>query len=416
MQNFNNYLKSKRIVPKKQVPYYVVWVTQFLNFFNKKPSDNFNSEEIDQFLKYLTKRKEEWQVNQATESIRIYQFYKTNKHSPETIKKEDSDSQWKAVTDEMINMLRLKQLSFKTEKTYLSWIRMFYRFLNGASPFSLDEKSVKNFLTYLAVERHVAPSTQNQAFNAVLFLFRHVLDKNIDGLSDVVRSRKMRRLPVVLTKDEVAKLFENMSGTNLLMAQIIYGGGLRLQECVQLRIKDIDFERNTIVVKSGKGDKDRETVLPETVKNDLKDHIKKIKKLFECDRQNNTPGVELPLALERKYPNAGKEWIWQWVFPSQTLSSDPRTKIIRRHHVHPTNLQKHIRRSVMKAGIFKRVTTHTLRHSFATHLLEDGHDIRTIQELLGHSSIKTTMIYTHVARKNRLGVTSPMDSLNIDMR
>lgn len=411
MQNFNNYLESKRIVPKKQVPYYVVWVSRFLNFFNKKPTDNFTSEEIDQFLTYLTKRKEDWQVDQASESIRIYQFYKTRKNQPETIKNKDSGTQWKSVADEMKNMLRLKQLSFSTEKTYLSWIRMFYRFLNGASPFSLDETNVKNFLTYLAVERHVAPSTQNQAFNAILFLFRHVLDKNIDGLNDVVRSRKQRRLPVVLTKSEVTRLLDNMSGTNLLMAQIIYGGGLRLQECVQLRIKDIDFERNTIVIKFGKGGKDRETVLPEIVQNDLKQHIKKIKNLFECDRQNSTSGVELPLALERKYPNAGKEWIWQWVFPSQTLSADPRTKIIRRHHIHPTNLQKQIRRSVMKAGIIKRVTTHTLRHSFATHLLEDGHDIRTIQELLGHSSLKTTMIYTHVAMKNRLGVKSPMDSL-----
>ncbi len=289
---------------------------------------------------------------------------------------------------------------------------MLYRFLNGASPFSINEKHVKNFLTYLAVERHVAPSTQNQAFNAILFLFRHVLDKDIDGLNDVVRSKKMRRLPVVLTKHEVSRLLDNMSGINLLMAQIIYGGGLRLQECVQLRIKDIDFDRNTIVIKFGKGGKDRETLLPEIVKDDLKQHIEKIKTLFEYDRKNNTPGVEMPLALERKYPNAGKEWIWQWAFPSQTLSVDPRTKIIRRHHIHPTNLQKHIRNAAIKAGINKRVTTHTLRHSFATHLLEDGHDIRTIQELLGHSSLKTTMIYTHVAMKNRLGVKSPMDSLH----
>jgi len=178
-----------------------------------------------------------------------------------------------------------------------------------------------------------------------------------------------------------------------------------------LRIKDVDFERDTLVIKFAKGKKDRETLLGESIKEDLKRHLEKIRSLYELDRKNDTPGVEMPSALERKYPNAGKEWGWQWVFPSQTLSVDPRSKIVRRHHVHPSNLQKHIKSAALKAGIAKRVTTHTLRHSFATHLLEDGHDIRTIQELLGHSSLKTTMIYTHVAQKNRLGVKSPLDRL-----
>ena len=299
----------------------------------------------------------------------------------------------------------------KTEKTYITWLRQFYRFLKGASPYSLDDTHIKNFLTYLAVERKIAASTQNQAFNALLFFYRHVLEKDVGDLGDVVRSHKRRWLPVVLTREEVLRVFDHLPGTNRLMAQIIYGGGLRLRECVNLRIKDVDFGRNTLVIRFGKGNNDRETLLPEFIKEDLKRHLEKIRPLYELDRKNDTPGVEMPGALDRKFPNAGKEWIWQWVFPSQVLSMDPRSKIIRRHHVHPTSLQKHIKTAAFKAGIPKRITTHTLRHSFATHLLEDGYDIRTIQELLGHSSVKTTMVYTHVAQKNRLSVKSPLDSL-----
>lgn len=410
MQNFRDYLETKRIVTKKRVPYYVAWVSQFFNYFDKKPNDEISSEEIEKFLKHLTKRKEEWQVTQAGKAIRIYQFYETHKNRSLTGHNAKSNEQWKAVADEMINILRLKQRSLDTEKVYIYWLRMFYRFLDGSSPFTLDDTHVKDFLTYLAVERHVASSTQNQAFNAILFLYRHVLDKEIGNIRDVVRSNKKRRLPVVLTKEEVFRLFKYLFGIYLLMAQIIYGGGMRLKECVKLRIKDIDFERNSIMIKFGKGGKDRETLLPEIVKSDLKQHIEKIKELFEHDRKNDTPSVELPNALERKYPNAGKEWGWQWVFPSKSLSVDPRTKIIRRHHIHVTNIQRQMRHAVRKAGITKRVTTHTLRHSFATHLLEDGYDIRTIQDLLGHSNLRTTMIYTHVAQKNKLGVKSPLDS------
>jgi integron integrase len=410
MLDFRDYLETKRIVAKKRVPYYVAWVSQCFNYFDKNPNDEITSEKIDIFLEHLAKRKEEWQIMQASEAIRIYQFYQAHKNRPPTAHDSKSNDQWKSVADEMINMLRLKQRSLDTERVYIYWVRMFYRFLKGSSPFTLDDTHVKDFLTYLAVERHVAASTQNQAFNAILFLYRHVLTKDIGDLRNVVRSNKMRRLPVVLTKEEVFHLLKHLFGVYLLMAQTIYGGGLRLKECIKLRIKDIDFERNSIMIKFGKGGKDRETILPEIVKADLQQHIETNKELFQDDRKNDTPGVELPNALERKYPNAGKEWSWQWVFPAQALSVDPRTRIIRRHHIHPSNIQKQMRRAVRKAGITKRVTTHTLRHSFATHLLEDGYDIRTIQELLGHSNLRTTMIYTHVAQKNKLGVKSPLDS------
>ncbi|MBW2604753.1 MAG: integron integrase [Deltaproteobacteria bacterium] len=308
----------------------------------------------------------------------------------------------------MKNMLRLKHLSFRTEQTYLGWVKRFYRFLNGQSPHRLDSKHVKDYMTHLAVDRSVAASTQNQAFNAILFMFRHVLDKPINDISKAIRAKKKRRLPVVLTKPEINYLFEQMSGTNLLMAKIIYGCGLRLRECMNLRIKDIDFSRMAVTVR-GKGDKDRETVLPSIIKDTLRNHIESVRKIHEIDRENGLSGVKLPGALERKLPNAGKEWIWFWVFPSIKISLGPRTGIVRRHHVHSSNLQKQVKRAARKAKIPKRVTVHSLRHSFATHLLENGQDIRTIQDLLGHSSLQTTMIYTHVVSKNKLGVISPLD-------
>jgi integron integrase len=321
----------------------------------------------------------------------------------------NNTDQWKVAANEMIRMLRLKHRSLSTEKTYLGWLRSFYRFLDVISPFEIDDSHVSNFLTHLAVDRKVSASTQNQAFNALLFFFRHVLDRDIADIHNALRAPVKRRIPVVLTTEEIHRILDHMRGDNLLMAKLVYGCGLRLRECVKLRIKDVDFERDCVTVRGGKGDKDRETVLPEAVKSELHQQIKCAKKYYDEDRGNNVPGVELPGALERKYPNAGKEWIWHWVFPSKVLSVDPRSKIIRRHHVHPTNLQRHVKRGSWKAQISKRVTVHTLRHSFATHLLEKGYDIRTIQELLGHTNLRTTMIYTHVARKNKLGVKSPLD-------
>jgi integron integrase len=308
----------------------------------------------------------------------------------------------------MKKMLRLKHLSFRTEQTYMGWVRRFYHFLNGQPPYKLDSTHVKDFMTHLAVERNVAASTQNQAFNAILFMFRHVLDKDIEDIGDAVRAKKKRRLPVVLAKSEINRLLDQMEGTNLLMAKTIYGCGLRLRECMNLRIKDIDFSRMAVTVR-GKGDKDRETVLPGSIKDNLRKHIESVRKIYEKDRENGLAGVQLPGALERKLPNAGKEWAWFWVFPSHKISVDPTTHIIRRHHIYAGSLQRQIKQAGIRAGIPKRITVHVLRHSFATHLLEKGHDIRTIQEFLGHAHLRTTMIYTHVVSKNRLGIISPLD-------
>jgi integron integrase len=302
----------------------------------------------------------------------------------------------------------LKQRSYRTEKTYLGWLRDFYRFNGSVPPNKIDDRHLLDYLTYLAVERRVAKSTQHQAFNALLFFFRHVIGHEPGNIRDAIRSQRKRRLPVVLTKDEISRLLAALSGTPLLMAKVIYGGGLRLRECISLRIKDIDFERKSLSIR-GKGDKDRHTLLAEAAIKPLQTHLKKVRDMFDADKLAGVAGVYLPNALSRKYPNAGNEWKWQWVFPSNTLSVDPKNQIVRRHHVHASSLQKNVKHASEKAQITKLVTVHTLRHSFATHLLEDGYDIRTIQELLGHSSLQTTMIYTHVASKNVLGVTSPLD-------
>jgi integron integrase len=408
MEKFKAYLLSKRIVPENRVPYYISWVSRFFASCDKEPGDKFSQDEVDRFLQKLGKNAEDWQIKQASEAVSLFQF--SRRQQP--LKKNDLsvDIHWKTVADEMTRALRLKHRSLTTEKTYIGWLRDFYRFQKGQSPYGLESAHVKDYLSHLAVERKVSASTQNQAFNALLFLFRNVLNKDIENLQGAVRAYPKRRLPVVLTQQEVRRLLDKLEGTSHLMAQLIYGCGLRLKECIRLRVKDIDFEQNCLTVRFGKGGKDRQTVLPESVKDELRGHLDTVRELYDKDRREGVSGVYLPEGLDRKYPNAGKEWIWQWVFPSRALSVDPRQKKLRRHHVHYNTLQKQVKRAAAEADITKRVSVHTLRHSFATHLLEQGYDIRTIQELLGHASIQTTMIYTHVARKNKLGVKSPLDN------
>jgi integron integrase len=255
--------------------------------------------------------------------------------------------------NQMIKIIRLKQLSPRTEKTYLSWVRSFKRFIGSQSPYDLNSKHVKNYLTFLAAEKRVSASTQNLAFNALLFLYRYILECDIGDIKNVVRARRQRRIPVVLTRSEIDMVLNQLAGTNQLMAKIIYGAGLQLKECLKLRIKDIDFDRGRVTVWFGKGGKDRETVFPDSLKLQLKEHIRKLRTLYAADREQDVPGVELPYALERKYPNAGKEWSWQWMFPSKKLSVDPRSKIVRRHHVHPSNLQRQLKKSLIKSAFTK---------------------------------------------------------------
>jgi integron integrase len=313
--------------------------------------------------------------------------------------------------DRLSKLMRLEHLSFRTEKTYLGWAARFLTFAGRASGSMPTLDQFKCFLAHLAVDRKVAAATQKQAFNALLYLFRRVLDIPVHGLECVARARAGKRLPVILTVREVSQILSCLQGTDQLMATLIYGAGLRLEECLSLRVKDLDFGRNCLTIRHGKGNKDRETVLPENLVNKLTLHLDKVRQLYAKDRTQRDPGVWLPEALSTKYPGAATEWGWYWVFPSEKLSIDPRTTTVRRYHCYPSTFQRAFKLAVARAGIVKQATVHTLRHSFATHLIEKGYDIRTIQELMGHSDVSTTMIYTHVATRNKLGVTSPADSL-----
>jgi integron integrase len=275
----------------------------------------------------------------------------------------------------------------------------------------MAETEINAFLTHLAVKEKVSASTQNQALSALLFLYRHVIGHEVGDLGDVIRARKPKRLPVVMTREEVKAVLANLTGDKWLMASLMYGAGLRLMECLRLRVQDIDFARNEIHVRDGKGAKDRITMLPESLKAALKDHLKRVKAIHDRDVADGWGRVQMPSALDRKYPNAPKDWRWQWVFPQENRWTNTQTKEQGRHHIDESLIQKAVRDALAKAGLTKRATCHTFRHSFATHLLEGGYDIRTVQELLGHNDVKTTMIYTHVLNRGPSGVRSPVDGL-----
>lgn len=305
--------------------------------------------------------------------------------------------------------LRVKHYSLRTEQSYLGWIRRFIRFHGRRHPRDMGVREVEAFLTHLAVEGQVSASTQNQALAALLFLYKEVLETELPWLENVTRAKRPARVPVVLSRQEVDRLFLHLNGTHLLMARLLYGTGMRLMECLRLRVKDVDFDRGEIVVRAGKGAKDRVTILPDRLRAELSRQIKAARSLWERDRKSGAPGVALPDAIARKYPKAPTQWGWFWVFPARAPSRDPRSGIIRRHHTHGQALQRAIKRALQDAGIPKPASTHTLRHSFATHLLETGYDIRTVQELLGHQDVSTTMIYTHVLNRGGRGVRSPID-------
>lgn len=309
------------------------------------------------------------------------------------------------------DVIRFHHYSIRTEEAYTSWIKRFIYYHKKRHPKDMGVNEIKEFLTYLAVQRKVSASTQNQAFNALLFLYKKVLEINLPKIDDVQRAKKTQHLPVVFTRDEIRALLAQFDGTKWLIYSLIYGCGFRIMECMRLRVKDIDFHYKQIFVRDAKGKKDRVTVLPEKLLESLHLHLDKVKFLHQQDLDNGYGRVYLPYALERKYPNAPKEWGWQYVFPSNNISTDPRSKIMRRHHIHEKNLQKQIKQAIRKAGIIKPGSLHTLRHSFATHMLEDGYDIRTVQELLGHKDIKTTQIYTHVLNRGAGGVRSPLERL-----
>jgi integron integrase len=312
--------------------------------------------------------------------------------------------------DQIRSKCRLKHFSMSTEKSYVDWARRFILFHNKKHPEQMAVREIESFLTHLAVVRNVSASTQNQALSALLFLYKDVLNIEIEGVN-AIRSKKPTKLPIVLSQKEVQDLLITMTGVNGLVAKVLYGTGMRLMELIRLRVQDIDFDRNEIVVRSGKGAKDRLTMLPEAIKPALQQHLLVRRALFNDDAVKNQHSVYLPEALARKYPNADKEWRWQYVFVSTRLSVDPRSNIVRRHHRDEKTIQRAMKKACDQIGITKRATPHTLRHSFATHLLEGGYDIRTVQELLGHKDVATTMIYTHVLNRGGSGVRSPLDGL-----
>jgi len=305
--------------------------------------------------------------------------------------------------------LRARHYSRRTEKAYVHWIKRYIFFHGKRHPAEMGAAEVTAFLTALAVRDRVAASTQNQALNTLLFLYREILGVELPWLDGLVRAKRPQHLPTVLTREEVRTVLEQLDRAPRLMALLLYGAGLRLLECCRLRIKDVDFATNQITIRDGKGSKDRVTMLPSAVKIDLARHVERARALHQRDLAAGAGWVELPWALGRKYPNAGREWAWQWVFPATRLYVDPSSGQRRRHHLHESVVQRAVREAVLKAGLAKKATCHTFRHSFATHLLEEGHDIRTVQELLGHQDVSTTMIYTHVLNRGPAAVRSPAD-------
>jgi integron integrase len=308
--------------------------------------------------------------------------------------------------------MRTRHLAVRTEQTYLQWLRRFIAFHAGKHPREVGAAGVEQFLTHLAVDRKVSAATQNQALQALLFVYRHVLDLDLPWLDGVTRASQPKRLPVVLTRQEVHALLSQLQETAWLVASLLYGGGLRLMEALRLRVKDIAIERGELIVREAKGGKDRVTTLPKALEAAMRTHLGRLHVWFEEERRRGRPGVSLPFALARKYPQASTQWGWQFLFPSSELCVDRELKISVRHHMHEKSIQRAVQRAVRRAGISKPASCHTLRHCFATHLLEDGYDIRTVQELLGHTDLKTTMIYTHVMAKGANGVRSPLDRVD----
>jgi len=406
MKQYRTFLLQQHGVPENRVPFYESWVTQAYDYLKRDLGQELTPEEMQSFLAYISKIWGARHVDQAREALNLYLALK-QKNSRKVRRNHHKELTWKKALDEFIRVLRSKNRSTSTEKNYVSWVKSFRQFVQDKAPLVLTDEDSDGFLQYLADERKVSLSTQNQAFNALLFFFRHVLRKEITHRQNLPGKEKKRALPIVLTRDEVSRIFDHMTGTPLLMAQLIYGSGLQLRECVTLRVSDIDYERNMVRVRVGEDKKERNTLLPQRLKDSLREQRDNVRRLAEKDRRDNVEGT---FQHSDETGTTEPEWNRQWLFPSASVTADPQSGIAKRNHIHPNTLQKQVTRAASLAGIAKPVSVQTLRHTFATHLLEMGYDIRTVQELLGHSSVQTTMIYTQVMGKTRRHVTSPLDS------
>ena len=411
------FFRNRCSIPGDKVKYYIRWLNVFLEYHDGN-TDDISERDLKAFGEDLEQKGyEDWKVKQAQEAVFLYFDKFLGKKilftHPET---EAADrpspvKTWEEAKDIFISRMRLRHYAYNTEKSYREWIRRFLLHSRLPSPAEAKTEHVKRFLTHLAVERKVSASTQNQAFNALLFFYRDVLDREFGDFRNTLRARQSKRVPVVLTKKEIKKVFAHIPERQRLPLTLIYASGIRVSECVRLRVKDLDFGNYSLIVRSGKGDKDRSTLLPEFLHGPMRGHLEKVRKMHEKDIALGHGSVYLPESLGRKYPNANREWAWQYVFPSDNLTVDPRSGIVRRHHIGQQTLQRAMKIAVEKADIGKAASVHTLRHSFATHLLQSGYDIRTVQDLLGHKDVSTTMIYTHILNRGPRGVKSPAEFL-----
>ncbi|HVO67830.1 MAG TPA: integron integrase [Syntrophales bacterium] len=417
LPEFQKFLLEEKLAPESNVPSYAHWVNRYLDYAKKHRLSVVVYQEgaVTAYLDALQsdRRIFKWQHRQANEALRLY-FTQYLKKMAERVPSISRPADVTGLLKEGRRLIRFRHYSHSTERVYLQWIERFLDYVFHAEKKTkisdIATGDYKNFLVYLSHKRKVSSSTQNQAFNAIRFFFRNILGKEIDSPT-TVREKRGQKLPSVLSLDEVKILFAPMSAKNRLVAELLYGAGLRLMELARLRVRDIDFDTNTIFVRSEKGGRDRTTILPSTVKDRLKEHLKAMKLIHEDDLAKGYGEVQLPEAVSHKYTKSGNEWAWQYVFPSARLSVDPRNGRVSRQHISDTAIQDMIKNALRKSGISKRASVHTLRHSFATHLLASGVNIRELQELLGHKNVETTMIYTRVVRNMSKTPQSPLDAL-----
>lgn len=418
--DFGKFLLDANFVPTGKEKFLVHWVRRFFASHAQFPNMTW-TDQLSLFLRELQQSGscQDWQIRQADQAVRLY-FNNFLKNPCESAADASALTRTpleiKPALDRFREALRLRHYARRTEITYTEWVKRYFYYCNERIKkrpeyHFFTPESVKDFLAHLAIGRNVSAATQNLAFNSLLMFFRLVFNQELGDMKSAVRAKQSQKLPVVFSLDEMKLLLSHVEGTTGLMIKIIYGGGLRVNECCRLRIKDIDFDQQMIIVRDGKGGKDRTTILPAIVVADLKMHIVEVLSLHDADLAAGYGSVWLPNALDRKYPEAGKEKAWQYIFPSTTLSLDPESGIIRRHHLSDSAIQRALKVAVKKASIHKHASVHTLRHSFATHLLLNGVDIRQIQEYLGHAKVETTMIYTHVIKDLRNPTTSPLDLL-----